>query len=145
MTGIRVGGTRMEPKRRAHVMVGIFVGLLAFHVWLLYRMVAARNTLLVALLLVAIALFGWRIQHYARLWHGIAVTRPPKARAEEIRQIHLMAPVLAALLVLHAWLITAMLAAGELAFVVVLLLAVVVFVARLGFYAWRWTRLRRAP
>src|SRR6266581_1241290 len=70
MTGIRVGGTQMEPERRAHVMVSIFVGLLAFHLWLLYRMVAARNTLLVALLLVAIALFGWRIQHYARLGHG---------------------------------------------------------------------------
>jgi len=50
--------------------------------------------------------------------------------------------LLAGLLVLHAWLITITWAEGEVLFTVLLLLAVVVFVVRLGFYAWRYPKLR---
>jgi len=123
-------------------MVALFAGLLAFHLWLLYRMVSARNLLLVALLLVAIGLFGWRIVHYWNLRGGREPGRARREPAEERRQIVVMGPVLAGLLVLHAWLISVTLAEGETAFAVLLLVAVVVFVVRLGYYARRLLQLR---
>jgi len=132
----------VDPRPRALLMVGIFVGLLAFHVWLLYRMVGVANWLLAGFLLVAIALFGWRIAHYAALYRGVVAGKAVRGPAEERRQIRLMAPVLAGMLVLHAWLITVTVAAGEVAFTVLLLLAVVVFVARLALYARRYAKLR---
>ncbi len=134
----------MDPKRRALAMVAIFVGLLALHIFLLYRMVNAANWPLAGLLLLAIALFGWRIHHYGTLYAGAAAGRVAKEPAEERRQIRTMAPILAGLLVLHAWLIALTIALGEPLFTVLLLLAVVAFVARLVFYARRWSQIRDA-
>ena len=135
----------MEPRPRALVMVGIFVGLLAFHVYLLYRRVAVADWLLAGWLLVAIGLFGWRIVHYAAIYRGVVAGKVARGPAEERRQIRMMGPVLVALLVLHAWLITVTVAEGEVAFTLLLFVAVAVFVARLAFYAWRYAKLRSAP
>src|SRR3990170_2692928 len=55
----------MDAKRRAVLMVAIFLGLLAFHGWLLYRVARAGNTVLAVLLAIAVGLFAWRIAHYA--------------------------------------------------------------------------------
>jgi len=125
-------------------MIATFLGLLAFHVWLLYRMVSAANWLLAGLLLVAIGLFGWRLAHYANVHRGVIAGTATRTSAEERRQIRIMAPILASLLVLHAWLITITLAANEIAFTVLLLLAVVVFIARIAYYVRRYMQLRAA-
>lgn len=109
--------------------------------WLLARMLAARNAPLAFLLVVAIGLFAWRILHYANEY------RRPAANAgtpvDERRRIRIMVPVLAALLGLHAWLITLTVAMGDLAFTALLVLAVVVFAVRLAIYALRYGALRR--
>ena len=94
-------------------------------------------------LVVAIALFGWRIMHYANVYRGATVGRPPKGPAEERRQIRILGPLLAGLLVLHAWLITITWAEGEVLFTILLLLAVVVFVARIAYYAKRYSVLKK--
>ncbi|HEV8594016.1 MAG TPA: hypothetical protein VGR51_00605 [Thermoplasmata archaeon] len=133
----------MDPRRRALLMVGIFVGLLALHVWLLYRRVVREDWVLAGWLVAAIALFGWRIVHYGNVYRGAIAGRPPKGPTEERRQIRTMVPLLAGLLVLHAWLITITWAEGEVLFTALLLLAVAVFVARIGFYVWRLSVLRR--
>ena len=130
-------------------LIAVFVGLLAFHLWLLNRMVARGDTFLSALLIVAIGLFAWRIVHYARRYRGIAQTRPPRDGAAERRQIRIMTPVLVGLLVLHAWLLVVTLSATtltvtEYAFAALLVLAVVTFVARLAYYAKRYSILKRA-
>ena len=96
-------------------------------------------------LVVAMALFGWRIVHYVKVYRGAIVGRPPKGPAEERRQIRLQVPLLAGLLVLHSWLITITWAEGEVLFTVLLLVAVAVFVFRLAFYARRYPRLRTGP
>ncbi|HKZ64455.1 MAG TPA: hypothetical protein VJ400_08430 [Thermoplasmata archaeon] len=132
----------MDSRRRALLLIAIFVGLLALHVWLLYRRVSRADWMLASWLMVAMALFGWRIVHYWNVYRGVTVGRPPKGPAEERRQIRVQVPLLAGLLVLHAWLITITWAEGEVLFTVLLLLAVVVFVVRLGFYAWRYPKLR---
>ena len=136
----------MDPIRRALAMVGIFVGLLGFHGWLLYRMLNTANWLLAGLLVLAIGLFGWRIHHYANLYRSAKAGPSGKGPAEERRQIRIMIPVLAALLALHTWLIFLTLAwpdsVEKFAFLILLLLAVSIFVARLGFYAWLHVRLK---
>lgn len=131
-------------------MVAVFVGLLAFHTWLLYRMVNAANWLLAGLLIVAIALFTWRIHHYAALSRAAGPGARPRSTAEELRQIRMMAPVLTSLLVLHAWLITFTLSTNpltlvEYVFAALLFVAVIVFAARLVYYARRLSALRKAP
>ena len=131
----------VDVRRRALLMIAVFLALLALHVWLLYRMVAAANWLLAGLLLVAIGLFGWRLVHYHRVFIGALAGKAGRTVAEERRQVRIMAPTLAGLLVLHAWLISVTIAAGEILFTVLLLLAVVVFVARLLFYASRISHL----
>ena len=137
----------MEPKPRALLMVGIFAGLLAFHLWLLYRMLVRGDALLSTLLVVAIALFVWRIVHYANVYRGAVSGKAAKGPAEELRQIRILLPVLAALLALHAWLISLLVATPEsferTAFLALLFLAVGIFVVRLGFYARRYGQLRR--
>jgi hypothetical protein len=133
----------LDARRRALLLIAIFAGLLALHVWLLYRRVIREDWVLAGWLVVAIALFGWRIMHYANVYRGATVGRPPKGPAEERRQIRIQVPLLAGLLVLHAWLITITWAEGEVLFTVLLLLAVVVFVVRLAFYARRYMILRR--
>ena len=65
-----------------------------------------------------------------------------RTTAEERRHIRTQVPLLAGLLVLHAWLITITWAEGEILFTILLLLAVAVFVVRLVFYARRYARLR---
>ncbi len=129
-------------------MIGIFVGLLALHVWLLYRMVSTANGLVAGLLLVAIALFGWRLVHYANVYRGVAGRKVTMEPSGERRQIRIMGPTLAALLAIHAWLVSLVLAwapsTERSLFLVLLLLAVVVFAARLAFYARRYALLRRA-
>lgn len=95
-------------------------------------------------LVAAIALFGWRIVHYGNVYRGATVGRPPKGPAEERRQIRIQMPLLAGLLVLHAWLITITWAEGEVLFTALLLLAVGIFVLRLAFYAWRYPKLRQS-
>ena len=135
----------MDPRRKALSLVGVFVGLLGFHLWLLQRMVAVGNVLVSGLLIVAISLFAWRIVHYGNRFRGGPGPRVVEDPAEELRRIRIYAPVLAALLVLHAWLIALMWAAGEFLFVLVLAGAVAVFVIRLSFYARRWAALRRGP
>ena len=133
----------MDARRRALLLIAIFVGLLALHVWLLYRRVSRADWVLAGWLVVAMALFGWRIVHYWNVYRGATVGRPSKGPAEERRQIRILGPLLAGLLVLHAWLITITWAEGEVLFTVLLLLAVVVFVVRLAFYARRYMILRR--
>ena len=135
----------VDARRRALVMIAVFLILLALHLWLLYRMVAVANWLLAGLLLVAIGLFGWRLLHYHRVFLGAMAGKVGRTAAEERRQMRIMAPTLVALLGLHAWLITITVAAGETLFTVLLLLAVTVFVARLVFYAREYPRLRGVP
>jgi hypothetical protein len=138
----------MDLRRRMLALIAVFIGLLGFHVWVLSRTVARGDAFLSALLVIAIGLFAWRLVHYARRYRG---SEPPKAERDgisELRQIRLMTPVLVGLLILHAWLITATLSvtpltATEYVFASLLVLAVVVFVARLAFYARRYTILRR--
>jgi len=115
--------------------------------WLLYRMLVRGDVVLSTLLVVAIALFVWRIVHYASAYRGAVTGKATKAPAEELRQIRILLPVLAALLALHAWLISVLLSAPEsierTAFLALLFLAVGIFVVRLGFYARRYGQLRR--
>lgn len=134
----------MDARRRALLQVAIFVGLLALHVWLLYRRVIRADWVLAGWLVVAMALFGWRIMHYVNVYRGATVGRPPKGPVEERRQIRILLPLYAVLLVLHAWLITITWAEGEVLFTVLLVLAVVVFVVRLAYYAKRYRVLRNA-
>ncbi len=137
----------MGPKRRAFLMIAVFAGLLAFHMWLLYRMLVRGDVVLSTLLLVAIVLFVWRIHHYGRVFRVAALGKETKGPAEELRQVRTMLPVLAALLALHTWLISLLVAAPESfersAFLALLLLAIAIFVTRLGFYARRYANLRR--
>lgn len=133
----------MDPHRRMLALIAAFVGLLAFHLWLLYRMLTVGNTPLAALLVVAIGLFAWRIAHYANRYRGAVGAMASGEPRGERQQIRIMAPVLAGLLVLHAWLITVTLAAQEYAFTVLLGLAVAIFVARLAFYAKRYATLKK--
>jgi len=130
-------------------LIAVFLGLLAFHVWLLSRMLARGDTFLSALLIVAIGLFAWRIVHYARRYRGVEPRKAEKDGASERRQIRIMAPVLVGLLVLHAWLLAVTLSVTpltltEYAFAALLVLAVVVFVARLAYYARRYAILKRS-
>lgn len=81
--------------------------------------------------------------HYGNVYRGAIIGRPPKGPAEERRQIRILVPLLAGLLVLHAWLITITWAEGEVLFTVLLLLAVVVFVARLAFLMRRYRGLKK--
>lgn len=127
-------------------MVAAFVVLLAFHLWLLYRMIVAQNTALAVLLVIAIGLFAWRIHHYVRLYTRVAGEKGARTREEELRQTRIMIPVLAALLALHAWLISLMYpppSIVETVFLALLVLAVAVFVARLVYYARRYRQLTR--
>jgi len=110
--------------------------------WLLYRRVTRADWLLAGWLVAAMALFAWRIAHYVKVYFGATVGKPPRAIAEERRHIRIQVPVLAGLLVLHAWLITITWAEGEILFTILLLLAVGVFVIRIAFYARRYARLR---
>lgn len=135
----------MDPKRRALLLVGTFVGLLALHLWLLYRRVIREDWVLSGWLFVAIALFAWRIAHYGNVYRGAVVGRPPKGPVEERHQIRILVPLFVGLLVLHAWLITVTWAEGDVLFTALLVLAVAVFVARLVVYARRYADLRRAP
>jgi len=123
-------------------LLATFVALLAFHSWLLYRMVSAQNWLLAALLVLAIGLFLWRIAHYAAAAHASTLHRAALDREQELRQIRLMAPVLSGALVLHAWLISLLLPIQEYAFVALLFVAVGAFVYRLALYAKRYSELR---
>jgi len=139
----------MDPGRRMLALIAVFVGLLAFHLWLLSRMVARGDTFLSALLIVAIGLFAWRIVHYARRYRGIEKRKVEKDGAAERRQIRIMAPVLVGLLALHAWLLTVTLSAPtltltEYAFAALLVMAVVTFVTRLAYYAKRYATLKKA-
>lgn len=133
----------MDERRSSLVLALGFAGLLAFHLWLLQRMVTRGDIPLSILLLVAISLFVWRIVHYARRYGLATASAAPVAAGVEIRRIQVYAPSLVALLALHAWLTTVAWAAGEVAFVVVLAGAVAVFAIRLGHYARRWRELRR--
>lgn len=147
LSGKSVSRVTMEPKRRASLMIAAFAGLLAFHLWLLYRMLVRGDVVLSTLLLVAIVLFVWRIHHYGSVFRVAAPGTETKGPADELRQIRTMIPVLAALLALHAWLISLLVAAPasveRSAFLALLLLAVAIFVTRLGFYARRYATLRR--
>jgi len=133
----------MGPRRVSLVLLGVFAGLLGFHLWLLQRMVAAGNALLSALLVVAISVFIWRIVHYSRRFRAVRVPPAPEDPATERRRILVYVPILVALLGLHAWLISVTWAAGELLFVLLLSGAVAVFAIRLALYARRWVALRR--
>jgi len=139
----------MDPRRRMLALIAVFIGLLAFHLWILSRMIARGDTFLSALLVVAIGLFAVRIVHYARRYRGIEQRKAEKDGASERRQIRIMAPVLVGLLALHAWLLVVTLSATtltvtEYAFAALLVLAVVTFVARLAYYAKRYSILKRA-
>ena len=139
----------MDARRRMLALLAVFVGLLGFHLWILSRMVARGDAFLSALLVVAIGLFAWRIVHYARRYRGLDRPKEEKEAAAERRQIRIMAPVLVGLLVLHAWLITITLSMTpltvvEYAFAALLVLAVVIFVARLVYYAKRYAVLKRS-
>jgi len=133
----------MDPRRLALILLGAFVGLLAFHLWLLSRTVASGNVLLSALLVVAISVFGWRIVHYARKYRSNRVAPTPEPLAAERKRILLYVPILVGLLGLHAWLISVTWSEGEFLFVLLLSGAVAVFAVRLAIYARRWVALRR--
>ena len=133
----------MDPRRRALLMVLIFVGLLVFHLWLLNRVTSARNTVLSVLLAIAVGLFSWRIAHYVGRYRGVVAARKDTP-AMERRRILMIVPVIAALLPIHAWLLSLTLAMGDYPLTGVLILSVVVFVARLVFYARRYLSLRAA-
>ena len=133
----------MDPRRAGWILLGAFVGLLAFHLWLLQRTVAAGNAFLSALLVVAISVFVWRISHYTRRLRSTPVARTAHPLAEEERRILVYVLMLVALLGLHAWLISVTWSAGEFLFVALLSAAVAVFAIRLTMYARRWSALRR--
>lgn len=129
-------------------MVAVFLGLLAFHSWLLYRMVNQGNWLLAGLLLVAIGLFLWRIVHYAALYRAHTAGEARRDAATERRQIRTMIPVLVGLLALHASLIWVTLATNPLTvveyiFAALLVGAVFTFVVRLVYYGRRLAALRK--
>lgn len=138
----------MEPRKRDLALLGTFALLLAFHLWLLYRMIAARNAFLGALLLVAIGLFAWRIHHYAIRYRGAVQGHAPRGPADELRQIRVIVPVLGGLLALHVWLISVMVTGPPTlessVFLVLLVGAVVAFVTRLAWYGRRYSRIRKA-
>jgi ABC-type uncharacterized transport system permease subunit len=130
-------------------LIAVFVGLLAFHFWLLSRMVARGDALLSALLVVAIVMFAWRLVHYARRLRRLDTRTVEKDRITELGQIRIMAPALVGLLALHAWLLYVTLSTPEptsveYAFAALLVLAVVVFITRLAYYARRYAALRRS-
>ena len=129
----------MDAKRRAVLMVAIFLGLLAFHGWLLYRVARAGNTVLAVLLAIAVGLFAWRIAHYAGRYRN---GERAATVAQERRRIALIAPVLAALLPLHAWMISLTLSMADYVLTGVLVVSVAVFTARLAFYWRRYAGLR---
>ena len=134
----------MDPRRRDAVLLVAFAGLLAFHLWLLQRTVSSGNAALSALLAVAVAVFAWRIVHHGNRLRG-AVPAVPETRETELRRIRIYAPILGGLLVLHAWLISQLWAAGDVVFVALLAAAVTVFAVRLAMYARRWRELRHRP
>ncbi len=106
-------------------------------------MIARGDVFLSVLLTIAVSVFVWRIVHYAKQYRSMAAAAAPIPPASEIRRIRQYTPVLAALLVLKSWLITLMWSAGEIAFAVVLVGAVLVLAIRLGLYARRWAQLQR--
>ena len=132
----------MDAGRRSLGIVVALAALLAFHLWLLYRMVVGGSWALAALLLVAVGLFAWRLAPYASRYRAAAPPSPRKEGAQELRQMRVLVPVLAGLLALHAWLLPVVLAAGDVLFGAVLALAVLVFAARLALYARRYRQIR---
>lgn len=133
----------MDPRQRARVLVVTFVGLLALHGWVLTRMIARQDNLIIVLLLVAIALFTWRLGHYA----AIAVAPPAVESSRpgnELQRIRFLVPVLAGVFALHVWLMTQMIAAGENLFTAALAVGAGVIAVRVGAYALRYRHLRRA-
>lgn len=133
----------MDTSHRALILSGTFAGLLAFHIWLLQRMVARGDTLLATLLVAAITMFAWRIVHYWKLYRRGPVTSVPEDPTVELRRIRTYGSLLAVLLPFHAWLLYQMILIGEILFSVLLLSAVVVFVYRLIGYAGRYLVLSR--
>ena len=133
----------MDSRGRARVLVATFIALLALHMWVLTRMIARQDYLLIILLVVAIALFAWRLGHYAT----IAAAPPKEERSvpgSELRRIRFLIPVLAGVFFLHVWLMTQMIAAGETLFTAALAVGAAVIAVRVGAYALRYRQIRRA-
>ena len=132
----------MDPRRRAALLAALFGSLLALHLWLLQRTIARGDAVLSGLLVAAILLFVNRVVHYGLEARRVRPT-PVETQEAELRRLRVWAPILAASLPLHAWLFVGLLAAGELAFAVLVAVALVSLTARLARYAVRYVRLRR--
>lgn len=132
----------MDRRHRELLLVATFLALLAFHSWLLYRMVVAGNAALAALLSIAVFLFLWRLLIHGARYRTGAQEPARLGREEELRRIRTWSPILGALLVLHGWLLWQMLLVQDVSFAVVLAPAIAVFAFRLAWYGRRWRALR---